>query len=179
MAKWEQIHPAILKTARECAVSGHWPLYLFGHTGGGKTFAAALIYSRWKQTAAWWTLTELCDFVRGYNTANTQMVKRADGSEVSLSLTKFWAWVANLGLVVIDELGTKQSTDQRYDTFLRLLDSRTGRPLILTGNLDIEVGVPRAYDERIQSRILAGTILHCKSQDKRLAGFKQRLRTAE
>lgn len=163
---------------RECQSTGRWPLYLWGTTGTGKTCAAAVAYRLWRPSAWWMSLSELCDILKGFSTSPLQLIRGGDYN-VEVSLAGFWKRLSNIGLVVIDEIGTRDASAHRYDAFRDLLETRKGKPLILTGNLDPISVLLRTYDERIQSRIAAGMLVEVKGPDRRLMGVKQRIRIAE
>lgn len=102
------------------------------------------------------------------------------GQMVEMSLSGFWRRLQNVGLVVIDEIGTREATAHRYDAFRDVLEIRKGKPLILTGNLDPKTSkIAEVYDERIQSRIAAGVLLEVKGTDKRLVGLAKRIRQTD
>ena len=173
------MHPVILDAVSRCGQNRQWPLYLYGHTGAGKTFAAGLVYSAWKKPAAWWSLEEFCDILKGYNNSHTQLIRRSGGQQIELTLNNLWKWVESAGLIVIDEIGTRQASSQRFDALLRLLDVRRGKPMILTGNIDPKAAIAELYDERVQSRIVGGSIVVLKGQDLRTVDFTKRIRVAE
>lgn len=150
-------------------------MYLWGDTGRGKTCAAALAYAMWAQPAYWSSLAELCDLLKVYNTNQTQMIRCAS-QDTELTYLGFWRKLRTTGLVVIDEIGTRDPAPHRYDAFLRLLDERVNRPLILTGNLHPEKKLGEVYDERIYSRIVAGTLIEVTGQDRRPEGLQHRIK---
>lgn len=169
--------PAVVSAVRAALSRRQWPLYLFGPIGVGKSCAAALVYANWQQSAAWYSLTELCDLLQGFNSNSIQVVYRG-GQAVELTRTGLWRLLDTTGLVACDEIGTREASAHRYDALLRLLDCRVGKPLILTGNLD-ESGIASAYDERVLSRIGAGTWVNVKGHDRRMEDFEDRLMVVE
>lgn len=74
---------------------------------------------------------------------------------------------------MIDEIGTRESTHHRYDTMHGLLEARKGKPMIITGNLPIET-VATVYDDRVASRLCAGTMVRIIGDDRRLKGVENR-----
>jgi len=48
-----------------------------------------------------------------------------------------------------------------------VLDERQDRPLLVLSNLDIK-GIDTLYDERISSRLGAGTIVQLRGRDRRV-----------
>lgn len=177
-ASIDEIPAAVRGAIRDCHLASRWPLYLWGTTGTGKTCAAAVAYRLWQPSAAWMSLSELCDILKGFANSPLQLIRSGDHT-VEVGLAGFWRRLSNLGLVVIDEIGTRDASAHRYDAFREILEIRRGKPLILTGNLEPTSVLLRTYDERIQSRIAAGMLVEVKGPDRRLAGVKQRIRIAE
>ncbi len=176
--KFNEVSPIVVETIRDCTARNRWPLYLWGATGVGKTCGAAAAYALWKQPAAFMSLTEHCDILKGFNVNQTQLVPTALG-KVELTLTGYWDRLRKMGLVVVDEIGTRDATPQRYDALLRLLETRHGRPLIVTGNIEPTASLATVYDERVQSRILSGCLLQVMGDDRRLDGLVDRFYVAE
>lgn len=170
-ARIEQLASGLLIQAQNCR---RWPLYIWGGTGRGKTFAAALVYALWQNPAYWTSLVDLCDTLRGYQSNHTQMIHCAS-QDLELSHSGFWKKLRTIGLVVVDEIGSSEGKTQRYDAVLRLLDERASRPMILTGNVHPEK-LPEIYDERVQSRILAGTLLELGGVDRRVESLADRIK---
>jgi DNA replication protein DnaC len=177
-AELEQVSPAVRDAIRRCHAQRRWPLYLWGSPGTGKTCAAAVAYRLWKPSAAWMSLSEMCDTLKAFSTSPLQLVPSGDRS-VELTLAGFWRRLGHLGLVVIDEIGTREATAHRYDAFRDLLQTRTGKPLIITGNLNPAESLVRIYDDRILSRITAGVIVEVKGPDRRMIGLEDRIHIAE
>ena len=50
-------------------------------------------------------------------------------------------------------------------------------PLIITGNLNPKGELYQAYDDRIFSRIIDGTLLEIVGQDRRADGLKERVKS--
>ena len=175
----EQAHPVVIETIRACERNRTWPLCLWGSTGVGKTCAAAVAYSLWRPSAGWHTLADVCEFLKGFQTAPMQLLRLNRQSSVELSQNGFWQRIERLGLLVIDEIGTRDATAHRYDAFLQILDRRKGKPLILTGNLDPVKSMADVYDQRIQSRIAAGVLLEVRGNDRRMDGIVKRIKVAK
>src|SRR5579871_4146389 len=125
-----------------------WPLLMLGPAGSGKTCAG------------------LCEvFIQAQQGRLTMPV---NGRLVYPE--NLWAELAGTALVVLDELGAREKvTEFHYDTMKRLLDEREGRPLICVSNLNIgQLG--RIYDDRVASRLAAGTAVALDGTDRRLIG---------
>jgi len=169
----ELADPRLMQQILACKA---WPLYLWGNTGRGKTCAAALAYATWQPTAYWASLAELCETLKTFNINQTQVIQTRSG-QVEMTYAGFWKKLRTIGLVVIDEIGTRDAAAHRYDAMLRLLDERVGCPLILTGNLNPAKQLGQVYDDRIHSRILAGTLLEVTGTDRRVHALTERIKT--
>ena len=155
------------------ASNGDWPIYLWGDAGRGKSCAAAAAFASWSKPAIWLGFSQLCDDLNKFNTS--QIVTFYSGATpVDLSKSGYWQRLKNTGLVVVDEIGTKDSSGHRFDTVLQLLELRKKRPLILTGNLSPEK-ISDTYDERVLSRIYEGTVIQFVGQDHRFVGAEDRI----
>lgn len=168
----------VREAIRFCQVENLWPLYLWGPTGTGKSCAAAVAYRQWRPSATWMSLSELCDLLKAFGVSPIQTIQ-SGGQAVEITLAKFWTRLRDQGLVVVDEIGTREATAHRYDAFRDLLEIRKGKPLIVTGNLDPSDKLGEIYDERIQSRISAGVLMEVKGGDRRIQGLAGRVRVSE
>ena len=169
---------AVREAIRYCQVENIWPLYIWGPTGTGKSCAAAVAYRQWKPSATWMSLSEMCDLLKAFGVSPIQTIQ-SGGQAVEITLAKFWTRLRDQGLVVIDEIGTREATAHRYDAFRDLLEIRKGKPLIVTGNISPDGGLAGLYDDRIESRIAAGVLLEVKGQDRRLSGLAKRVFVSE
>src|SRR5262249_12878111 len=79
-----------------------------------------------------------------------------------------WERIANAPLIVLDEIGSKERvSDHHYETVKGVLDKRHGRPLICISNLNLDE-IKNVYDDRIASRLAAGTVFELLGEDRRL-----------
>lgn len=124
------------------------------------------------------SLSEMCDLLKAFNVSPVQVIQ-SGGQPVEITLGKFWTRLRDQGLVVIDEIGTREATAHRYDTFRDLLEIRKGKPLIVTGNLKPTGPLAQVYDDRIQSRIAAGVLMEVKGNDRRMDGLAGRVFSSE
>lgn len=141
---------------RECVAGAQpWPLLLWGTPGTGKTCAGLV----------------LLDYAGGmYFPAQTlaNEIAAAYRNELRFSAKAIWGEVAKTSLVVLDEIGARSKvTDHQYDCLKRVLDDREGKPLVCISNLDLE-SIAQVYDDRIASRLAAGTVGHVVGEDRRL-----------
>ncbi len=91
-----------------------------------------------------------------------------DGCSAWAKLVENWK---RLPLCVLDEIGVgSTASDFRLDALLEVLNTRCDhpvKPLIVTSNLEPKE-IERAYDDRVASRILAGTVYHVGGDDRRI-----------
>jgi hypothetical protein len=98
-----------------------------------------------------------------------QQGRKAFDSGATVYESDFWAMVGKQPLVVLDELGCREKvTDFQYETVKAVLDARDGRPLVVASNLGPE-GLAVVYDDRIASRLMAGSVLELQGEDRRLS----------
>ncbi len=150
-------------TLRELATGeARWPLYLWGTSGAGKTMAALCLVDYVPPAGRFYaTVGELCDAV---------MAQEAKGN---------WKQVREAELAILDEIGERRNIgDLDYTTVKRFMDlreSRQGRVAIYISNLS-PGDLQKAYDDRIASRALCGTVFELKGSDRR---FTTQLPTSE
>lgn len=114
------------------------------------------------------TASGLCDLVAQAQQGRLEWYHEGHGGV--LWPEKLWAKLARAHLVVVDELGSRDRvSDHHYECVKRIIDERQGQPLALASNHDIEA-LARLYDDRIASRIAAGTVLGLDGDDRRLKG---------
>ena len=86
----------------------------------------------------------------------------------------WWKHLEQVGLVILDEIGSGTGNEWRNEIMLKLLEIRKNKPLILTGNLDPKELLER-FDARIQSRIVAGALVELTGKDHRVTGIESRV----
>lgn len=144
-----------------------WPYFLSGTVGIGKSLAALCVcdYSR---ASIYTTLDELCEDL---SLARKGLLhRRNDYSGRSASVRDIWLSVSRVELVVVDEIGEEDEVwDSKRKVLRRVLDDRVNLPLILISNLKL-AKVAELYDDRIASRMSAGTVRRIEGPDRRLEG---------
>ena len=132
-----------------------WPLLLHGAVGTGKT-RAALCLADFADTAAYHSVDSLADFV----------MQRQPG-EVAWECER----LASKALVILDELAQRRTNDLTYSVVKRMLDERefhAGNIAVYITNLE-PPALADVYDDRIFSRLTAGTVFHLDGPDRRHA----------
>lgn len=165
-----EIDPALRQTIRQL-VQGEerWPLFLFGAVGTGKTCAALALldhadcYEGGRSgKGKYLTATELAELV-----IEAQQGRLYDG-DYPAGVQTVWRGLSTAPLVVLDELGARERvSDHAYGVVKRLIDLREGLPLVAISNLDLGTLAQR-YDDRIASRLAAGTVCRLEGEDRRL-----------
>jgi len=151
--RWERIPKAVQEAiTRLVHGQARWPLYLWGDTGVGKTWAAWWVVERVREYCAV-TLERLAD--RVYERDAWYWRRLADRT---------------LELAVIDEIGLRtETTDREYLALKRAADLLEWRPTIWISNLAPEE-LRAAYDDRIFSRLCCGVICQATGPDQRFSG---------
>lgn len=166
-----------------------WPLYFFGEVGIGKTFLAAAIYEKWPiGQPLWMPYTQLCDRCERLRDGRGFTISQGVQSRDITTFEQWWAYLATLKLVVIDDFGilddlgtadlsgdVLQSRRYRNEWMISLLDIRSNQPLVLTSNLAIEnslhnnrlKSIHEVFDRRLISRIRAGKVVELGGHDLR------------
>lgn len=152
-----------------------WPIYLFGAVGRGKSFAAALAYVRCRGTV---TLLPYCDLINmSIRVEKDGEVSRMldNGQCIEFTPGQWWRWLSDVGLLIVDEIGTGMQHEWRAEMLWKVLEVRKDKPLIMTANLTPD-GIKKHFDDaRIHSRISAGTLIEVVGIDQRRIGLTERV----
>jgi hypothetical protein len=141
-----------------------WPLFLCGLAGTGKTCAALCLLDY--SGGEYHTVSGLCDLVIRAQQGRLEWFSGGYGGKVWPE--KLWESLANTPLLVLDELGTREKvSDQHYEVVKNCIDKRHGKPLVVISNLELD-RVAAIYDDRISSRLVAGTVFEFTGKDRRL-----------
>lgn len=100
-------------------------------------------------------------------------VLHENGTPYTADESAWWNRWRTKRLVVVDEIGLRTANEVRQEAMWKLLEVRRGLPTILTGNLDAKE-VRQTFDNRILSRILAGTWIVVNGEDQRVADAGER-----
>jgi DNA replication protein DnaC len=144
-----------------------WPFFCHGPAGTGKTCAALCLLDHLAGGGEYHTAASLAELLAQAQQGRLTWYREGYGGTVWPE--KVWEGVRRECLVVLDELGAREKvSDHQYECVKRLLDERQGRPLVALSNLDLQA-LARVYDDRIASRLAAGTVLRLEGEDRRLA----------
>lgn len=170
-----QVKPALLVAVREAFAAQKFPVFMFGPVGCGKTCAAACIYQSWRAsetrpgTVRWRRCDTLLDEILKARFSDGVTVETPGGDLVKMTESGLFNMFGAADLAVLDDVGTSKVVDERYSALLRLLDSRVGKPTLITSNKNPQE-LQSVYDYRIISRMIAGTVIHVSGEDRRLLG---------
>jgi DNA replication protein DnaC len=134
-----------------------WPLYMHGRPGTGKTCLAALIFAAYKRQPFWRRADELLIEIGTSRTDGYGSLKsKLNGSPC----------------VFLDDLGVRPPTEAMTQALFDLMELRARRPLVIVSNHSPDA-LAKIYDERIVSRITAGTTLEIAGKDRRVGQGKR------
>lgn len=165
-----EIHraPAPLLATLRALLRGEarWPLLVTGPAGTGKT-CACLALLDYVVGAAYQTVPGFCALLIESQQGRLEWSSGGHGGK--LWPAQLWAKWRESSLACLDEIGARATvTDHHYETVKACLDERQGRPLIAASNLDLAT-IGKLYDDRIASRLAAGTVLQLEGEDRRIA----------
>lgn len=153
---------------RQCRL-GHlpWPLMLSGTVGVGKTRACLCMHDqfggRYEELA---TYADDFGLVRRGEFRDRRWI-----NEPKLSERDWIKLIRDERLIIVDDIGRRaKESDHVLDTLIRVLNAREGgHPLVLVTNLTPEE-LAHNYNDRIASRMVAGTVVNVDSIDQRAEG---------
>jgi hypothetical protein len=152
-----------------------WPLFLNGPKGVGKTCAALSLADMVAGKTIYFQMNMLADDIHRIDI-------RRDGDNWLavhglyvdpyvgfVSTGAAWNQIAKADLVIADEWGLKEKvSDYLYEISKKVLDLRSGLPTICIANQSLDE-LRQLYDDRIASRLAAGSIFELSGDDLRLS----------
>lgn len=170
-----------MERIRKCFADRKFPVFVFGPVGCGKTCAAALVYRTWRVSAnrpgtvRWRRCDTILDEILKARFSDGVTVETPGGDLVKMTESGLFNMFGAADLAVLDDIGTSKLNDERYAALLRLLDSRVGKPTLITSNkgpdeLAGSSEAPGVYDNRIVSRLCAGLVISVSGDDRRTLG---------
>lgn len=171
----EKVNPELLQAIREAFAAGQFPVFIFGPVGCGKTCAAACVYRSWRVsenrigTVRWRRCDTLLDEILKARFSDGVAVETPGGDMVKMTESGLFGMFSTADMAVLDDIGTSRLNEERYPALLRLLDSRVGKPTIITSNKSPRE-LEAVCDYRIVSRVTAGMTLKVAGDDRRIEG---------
>jgi DNA replication protein DnaC len=170
-AEWSEVAPTLRNALTEAIHAKRWPIYLFGPAGRGKSCAACCVYLRWSGSARWFETHQIvADVLNCRSNGRGYIVRTTAENSFDEWESTIVRKVQEAGLVCFDDVGMRKPTDPAFEVFFGLVNLRRGRPTIFTGNLSGKE-LTAAYDARIASRILSGSVIQVGGDDRRQAGM--------
>jgi DNA replication protein DnaC len=162
-----RIPEALAATLRDCTDGREpWPLFAYGPAGVGKTCAALYLADRVIGSVVFRDFQGLCD--EAADAKLGRLMWYGTHSSTIATPEMLWTRFGAYTLAVIDEIGTRNTvTDHAYETLKHAIDARFRLPLVLVSNLDLDE-LARLFDDRVASRIAAGTQVCVNGPDQRL-----------
>lgn len=161
--------PAELREQIRAVVTGKapWPMFVCGSVGAGKTCAILCVLDRCLFSRRYVTAQQFCE------DASSALRGELWDGEMRVSHRMFWERWNRLDLTCMDELGSRSSrdrvSDHHYESIKRAIDERQGEPSVWISNL-LPHEIANVYDDRIASRLCAGTVINWQGPDMRLGG---------
>lgn len=143
-----------------------WPLFVYGPAGTGKTCAGLCLLDH--AGGEYWGTADLCQSVIQAQ-QGTLYSTGSNGGEYLVHEQSLWERIGSARLIVLDEIGSRNVvSDHHYACVKRVIDLRSGRPLVCISNL-IPQEIAKLYDDRIASRLCGGTVVNLSGVDRRLS----------
>lgn len=171
---WCSIPPNLRATLENVVKVPRWPLVLWGEAGRGKTCAMGCLYQRWRGHRRWWsTAGFVSDIQKILRSRDGYILRRVGCENVATYESTMWATIESRdAFVCLDDFGLREASASAYEILHRLLDLRAGKPTCITSNIN-PGEFTSVYDQRIASRVLAGTQIEVTGEDLRLRGSRR------
>lgn len=156
-----------------------WPVYLFGPTGTGKTFAAAVMLAKVPLRtpagkgirAAWFSMDQvLRELIAARQDPKNSFVEilTKEGTFRRVEISLAWGVVCDAEFAVFDDVGTRELTPAQTSLFREILDRRkeSWKRTVFTGNHNRKK-LEEFMDKRIVSRLFSGTAIFMGGEDRR------------
>ena len=172
---WRGFEASVAVQCLEAVDAARWPLLLAGCPGSGKSVAACLLA---RQSPSWrfWEASRLLALIVSARTSDSKTAPwpvwpelcETPGQTVELTESQMLRHIETAGMLVLDDVGTRDLRDAQADVFLTILNLRVNKPTIITTNCD-RAKLTAAVGARSVSRILAGSVVKFPQVDRRQA----------
>lgn len=182
----DQISPVLRQNLKEAMANGPWPILIHGRPGNGKSSAAAIalasqalkdlraaqVFGRSEVCSVfWWTWeTLVADLLTARKRRDRSFPVRLRGMGEFYRRESFvMERLSNPRyLVVLDDFAVTRLADWDVKLMFELIDRLKSGRVILTSNNSIESMIEKdIIDERVASRLQAGTIIAATGDDRR------------
>ncbi len=141
------------------------PVVLAGRVGVGKSTVAALVarsFSSW----AWFGCDELLTTLMDCRREGGVQRWDAQGYATHTTEQQLLRRIEQCGVLVLDDVGTRQLSEAQTEALRAVLDARVRRPVIVTTNCDSQQLI-ESVGARNRSRLLAGAVVKIAGSDRR------------
>lgn len=126
------------------------------------------MYLGWKRWAIWLeTGKAIADVIECRTNGKGYIVRTRGESSWDEWESNIMRKVGSASLACFDDVGLRRPSEAGYEVFFSLVELRTGKPTIYTGNIPPKE-LAAIYDDRLASRILRGTVIQYGGEDRRL-----------
>lgn len=154
-ASWDRVNQPdrIQSAVKTVWQERRFPLYIHGPTGTGKSCLAALVFSMLHHMPMW---------------------RRADEFLIDIATKRNDGWgalkekIRHSPCLFLDDLGLRPPTESMFHALFDVMELRANRPLVICSNKTLSQ-LAALYDDRIISRLSAGTQLLIDGEDRRKA----------
>ena len=157
-AEWDGCNAEALKMAISAFIEKCFPVYIWGPTRTGKTCLSALICSR-SPVPRMIATDELLDQIMTARRNGEANCHLWDGGFVARTEWQIFSWCHSASILCLDDVGTTELTAPQMRALLQVVNSRQGRPLILTSNINPD-RLKEYVGQRIASRMLGGQVIY-------------------
>lgn len=171
-ATTEAICPHVRAAMNRVAKTQQWPITLIGGVGTGKTSAAACMFGAFRRRPMWHRADDLLLSIAMGRVSGIEIEQLNEWGELrrtSIPFSRFVSRVDGASCVFVDDLGTRSPTEAMYQALFDLLEWRKNKPLVITTNKGLGA-IAALYDDRIASRLRAGTVIVMNGTDRRTGG---------
>lgn len=166
------LFPSVMRIQHALAQRAN-PILLVGAVGTGKSTTAALVASTWPNWRFVACADLLCDLMQARTSSSRTIERRvADGRKRTYTESQLIDEMADVPMLVLDDVGTAELTPPQEAVLLQLVNRRLGdpqfRPLIITTNTT-ETSLYAAVGNRIGSRLCreGGEVIKLSGGDRR------------
>ena len=165
----DQIPLKVRETINKANKAGAWPILLTGGVGCGKTCAAAVQYGCHKYPL--WCRADDLLLSMSYGRRDGMLIE--SGVIWRKERKRDWSDFVRImkdarPYLLLDDLGVRAPTESMHESLFNVLEWRRGKPLMITSNKSTKQ-IRQLYDDRIASRIEAGTVIEMGGTDRRAA----------
>jgi DNA replication protein DnaC len=141
------------------------PVILAGRVGVGKSTVAALV-ARSFMAWSWFACDDLLTTLMDCRQHGSVQRWDAQGYAVHTTEQQMLRRLEQIGILVLDDVGTRQLSEAQTEALRAVLDCRVRKPLLVTTNCTSEQ-LQASVGARNTSRLLAGAVVKIAGSDRR------------